>query len=135
MKSKVVQIEKGRDKGKNFVVTELPLVQADYLITLYAKAAGKAGIDFYGLPPSIGAQGLQFVDTKINASISMEETAEINAILDKCYKILPDNGEAQNVILGTDIVDPQTLKILRDEAIKIHVDFLIQDESQNSSKG
>lgn len=135
LKTKTVKINSNdRDNGMVFLITELPLIQADDLMMRYARACSIAGFDFYALDRNVGAEGLKFINAKISSSISIEDQKEINAILDGCIKVVPSGGEAREFVMGSDIQELKTLHMLRHEALYIHTDFLNKDESQNLSK-
>lgn len=145
LKEQVVVIEKGRDAGKKFLITEMPAYKFDNLAMRMLAAVASSGvsltnfisestgiaIDNIGdlaalkeIDPLDGAIGL------LNASFNvfgMIPTSVSMPILDEllsCVQFIPDGGRARpiNHDLG-DVEDFRTLWKLRFDAYMIHVSF------------
>lgn len=131
-KTKTITINKGRDTGKKFLITEMPVIQADSwaqkalfaaakggLITEIAEGAGM--VDIPTLMRSIGS-----IDTQVGSEL-------LDGLLD-CVQTIPSGGEPRELLIDSDIEEASTLWVLRQEALKIHIDFLPQGEPQNLSQ-
>jgi len=145
-KTEMVTIEKGRDKGKKFRITEMSAMKAEKWARraiFAAFSSGQASIS--GLAEKfvqdknkdlqeaerlgmayIADQGLQLIGR------IPEEVAD--ALYDEllaCVKFLPDpkNQEVEMSIDEDTCEDPQTLIKLRVKAFMLHVDFFQPAES------
>lgn len=126
LKTKTVVIEKGRDAGKTFVITEMPVTKADSWAMRAIFALANAGIDIGDVKPEMGMMGFGQVALKALSSIKAEVGIPLlNELLD-CVQIVPTGGNARNMEIDSDIFDVMTLFILRKEALAIHIDFLAQ---------
>ena len=128
-KTKTVVIDKGRDKGKRFLITEMSVIDADNwaqralfavakggLISEIAEGAGM--IDVHTLMKSVGS---------IDASVGSEL---LNELL-YCVQVIPSGNEPRDLLIDSDIEDPKTLWVLRKEALMIHIDFLPEGDSHD----
>lgn len=123
---KTITIEKGRDAGKMFVVTEMPVTKADNWAMRAMFALANAGIDIGDVSPSMGMMGIGQVAIKALANIRAEVGIPLlNELLD-CAQIVPSGGNARQIEVDTDIQDITTLLLLRKEALLIHIGFLMQ---------
>lgn len=136
LKNKTVTIEKGRDAGKVFLITEMSAIDADEWAHRLVEQATLSGID------------LKDVDVLNLDTKSMKGMIEIGAmvisilgriphetsrkmkfdILDRCVKIIPKSGDARICLWDQEIKDFKNFTILAAHAIGIHVDFLEQGE-------
>lgn len=136
LKNKTVTIEKGRDAGKVFLITEMSSMDADEWAHRLVEQATLSGID------------LKDVDVLNLDTKSMKGMIEIGAmvisilgripyetsrkmkfdILDRCVKIIPKSGDARICLWDQEIKDFKNFTILAAHAIGIHVDFLEQGE-------
>lgn len=131
LKTKIVDIEKGRDAGKSFIVTEMPLTKADNwaMRALFALAA--SGVDIGGLNPSAGMLGMAQVAIKALGGIDPETGIALLDELMECVQVLPSGGNARPLIIDGDIKDLSTLFLLRKEALALHLDFLAQGDGSS----
>ncbi|SPX93781.1 Uncharacterised protein [Morganella morganii] len=126
LNGKTITIEKGRDAGKMFVVTEMPVTKADNWAMRAMFALANAGIDIGDVSPSMGMMGIGQVAIKALANIRAEVGIPLlNELLD-CAQIVPSGGNARQIEVDTDIQDITTLLLLRKEALLIHIGFLMQ---------
>lgn len=132
LKSKKIRIEKGRDSGKTFIVTEMPIIRADSLAMKIIHAVAGAGFDISSINPNLGVIALTQLTLDVIGRIPEHQFLEISNELLSCVKIVPNGGEARDIEVDIDIFDVATLMRLRKEAIAIHVDFLQQGESQDT---
>nr|DAX98245.1 MAG TPA: tail assembly chaperone protein [Caudoviricetes sp.] len=123
LKTKEVTIEKGRDAGVRFLVTEMPVVKADKWATKVLIALVNAGVEV----PNVNA-GMLGITTMLLSSL--QNIAEDKAIplLDElldCVQIIPEGGKPRPLDLSmNDVQDFTTLWLLRKEALMLHIDFL-----------
>lgn len=133
LNSKTITIEKGRDAGKMFVVTEMPVTKADNWAMRAMFALANAGIDIGDVSPSMGMMGIGQVAIKALANIRAEVGIPLlNELLD-CAQIVPSGGNARQIEMDSDIQDITTLLLLRKEALVIHIGFLMQGDGSDSS--
>ncbi|PHM61187.1 hypothetical protein [Xenorhabdus ishibashii] len=132
LKSKTITIESGRDVGKMFVITEMPIVKADDWAMRALFTIANGGIDIGDIRPEMGMMGMAQVAIKALSSIRAEEGIPLlNELLD-CVQIVPSGGNARAIEFNSDIRDVKTMFILRKEALAIHIDFLTQGAGSDS---
>lgn len=134
-KTKTVVIELGRDKGKTFLITEMPLLKADRWANRCLLAMLKGGVDVGDVNNlTIDATGgiLEMAKIAIGALGNIETETGIdllNELLD-CVQVVPSGGIPRDLLsIDEEIEDLKTLAILRKEAFMIHIDFLTQGNS------
>lgn len=132
LKSKTVEIEKGRDAGKMFVITEMPIVKADNWAMRALFAIANGGLDIEGINPNAGMLGMAQVAIKALSGVKPEIGIPLLDELMDCVQIVPTGGNARDVILNADVKDLSTMFILRKEALAIHLDFLVQGGGSDS---
>ncbi|HCM64684.1 MAG: hypothetical protein RR510_15315 [Morganella sp. (in: enterobacteria)] len=133
LNNKVITIEKGRDAGKMFVVTEMPVTKADNWAMRAMFALANAGIDIGEVSPAMGMMGIGQVAIKALANIRADVGIPLlNELLD-CAQIIPSGGNARQIEMDSDIQDITTLLLLRKEALVIHIGFLMQGDGSDSS--
>lgn len=139
LKSKPITIEKGKDKGKTFQITEMPLLEADRWAWTLGHGMLRGGIemsesDVNKINFNSAGGILEFAKIGLGALGNVDRDTVfmlLDELTEKCIKIVPSSGEPRAVIMGSDISDMATLNMLRMEAIKIHIDFLAQGDDQN----
>ena len=148
-KTKTVVIESGRDNGKSFLVTEMPVTKADKWANTALLAMMRGGVDVGGVNFDLIGNTLMPSDApKIDVSGGMLELARISiaglgnvtetvgqALLDQliedCVQIVPTGGSARPMLsIDDEIEDLKTLWTLRKEAFILHIDFLADGSSQ-----
>ena len=143
LKQKTIKIDSGEDKGKTFLLTEMPLLEADRWAWSLGHGMLKGGIDASGI--DINAMDLkttggilEFAKVGIAALGNIERDTLfelLDEITRKCIRIVPDSGIARNLVFGdgeftqSDIASAKTLNYLRMEAVKLHIDFLTDGDS------
>ncbi|AOA58328.1 hypothetical protein [Acinetobacter larvae] len=132
-KEKVVKIEKGRDVGKSFLITEMPIMKADQWAMRALFALAKGGTDIDGIDPSGGMLEMAKVATSAIKGLNSDEGIELLNELLECIKIVPSGGVSRDVLWDDDVEDISTLFVLRKEALMLHIDFLTSGSSQDSS--
>ncbi|QCE34684.1 hypothetical protein FAI40_04585 [Acetobacteraceae bacterium] len=121
-------INKGKDKGKLFVISRLPLLKADKLAVRVLQDLAKAQSFRWESNPEINIANLKATAIErllpfINANIS--EQTSLN-LLDCCkIKRDPENPLAKpSKILEGDLEDPITFMELQNVALNLHIDFI-----------
>lgn len=131
-KTKVITIEReGRDKGKKFRITEMPVIKAEKWATRAFMALANLGFD---LPEDgSGINGLAYALEKYGlkslAKIPYEKIAPLYDELLDCCEYLGDGtstvSRQMDSATAEEVVEEvSTLFVLRFEAIKLHIDFL-----------
>lgn len=148
-KTKTVVIESGRDDGKSFLITEMPVTKADKWANTALLAMMRGGVDVGGVNFDLIGNTLMPSDApKIDVSGGMLELARISiaglgnvtetvgqALLDQliedCVQVVPTGGAARPMLsIDDEIEDLKTLWTLRKEAFILHIDFLADGSSQ-----
>ena len=117
--------QEGRDKGKSFIITEMPADQAERwgmraLTAILAKNPSIPNID-----PSAGMAGLVSIGMTALGGLDFEQAEPLLAEMMDCVKIDMGNGIVRALIHGdgADIEEISTRLLLRKEVLKLHVDF------------
>ncbi|MDF7438769.1 hypothetical protein [Proteus mirabilis] len=126
LKTKTITIEKGRDEGKTFIITEMPITKADNWAMRALFAIANGGIDIEGINPNMGMLGMAQVAIKALSGIKPDVGIPLLDELLECVQVLPSGGNARALIIDSDIKDLSTMFTLRKEALAIHIDFLTQ---------
>lgn len=132
LKEKEITIESGRDKGKTFLITEMPLSQADEWATSLLLGMMRGGvktndIDINEMGIDTAGGIFEIAKLALGALGNVEEYKAkelIKELTESCVKIIPASGIAREVLWDSDIKEIATLWLLRKEAFGIHVDFL-----------
>lgn len=148
-KTKTVVIESGRDNGKSFLVTEMPVTKADKWANTALLAMMRGGVDVGGVNFELIGNTLMPSDApKIDVSGGMLELARISIaglgnvtetvgqslldqLIEDCVQVVPTGGAARPMLsIDDEIEDLKTLWTLRKEAFILHIDFLADGSSQ-----
>lgn len=148
-KTKTVVIESGRDQGKSFLVTEMPVTKADKWANTALLAMMRGGVDVGGVNFDLIGNALMPSDApKIDVSGGMLELARISIaglgnvteavgqslldqLIEDCVQVVPTGGAARPMLsIDDEIEDLKTLWTLRKEAFILHIDFLADGSSQ-----
>ena len=148
-KTKTVVIESGRDNGKSFLVTEMPVIKADKWANTALLAMMRGGVDVGGVNFDLIGNTLMPSDApKIDVSGGMLELARISIaglgnvtenvgqslldqLIEDCVQVVPTGGAARPMLsIDDEIEDLKTLWTLRKEAFILHIDFLADGSSQ-----
>lgn len=123
LKTKKITIEKGRDAGTTFLITEMPIVKADKWASK-ALLALASGVD--GMPNAAeGMLGIARVALSAFKQIPEEKALPLLDELLDCVEIVMDSGATRPLDLSIgDVNDLTTLWKLRQEAFSLHIDFL-----------
>ena len=132
--------DKGRDKGKVFVITEKSAIEADKWGIRALLALSKSGVP---IPPEfmeMGIIGVLAVGIHRLAGVSF---GDLEPLLDEmltCVEIVPTPGRPDVIrkLMTDDIEEVKTLQTLRMEVFRLHTGFsppAKAPESPNASAG
>jgi len=118
-----VTLEKGRDAGKRFLITEMSAMQAEKWATRLLMAAfGADGFDMakFGAMSNIASAGV-----KILSQIPFEVAEPLLEEMLSCIQIMPNPKDptVRRAIDADDIEEIASLFKLRTEVLKLHIDF------------
>ncbi|WP_336193322.1 hypothetical protein [Providencia stuartii] len=126
LKSKPITIEKGRDAGMTYLITEMPIAKADNWAMRALFAIANGGVDLEDVNPNMGMLGMANVAIKALAGIDPKVGIPLLDELLECVQVVPSGGNARALLLDSDVKDLTTMFTLRKEALAIHLDFLVQ---------
>lgn len=145
-KTKTVTIESGRDQGKSFLITEMPVTKADKWANTALLAMMRGGVDVgnvnFGsirgaitgesIDPTGGMLELAKVSIAGLGNVTEEVGQELlDQLIDDCVQVIPSGGSARSLLsIDEEIEDIKTLWTLRKEAFLLHIDFLAEGSSQ-----
>lgn len=135
-KTKTVTMDSGRDAGKTFLITEMPLLQADRWAQQALFALARSGIETQQFDEDEGMLGMAKVALTAISHIDPLVGNELMNELLTCVQIVPSGGVARVLIFDDDsgdIEDVKTLFMLRKEALLIHLDFLTAGSSPDTN--
>lgn len=120
--------EEGRDKGKEFIITELSAWDADELAQDLYRAMGDSG--FTGIPPdviSMGCAGLATIGLSVLSAASPEVSRSIRDRLISTVEIAVYN-DGQRIIRKvdgpSDFEEVSTIRKLMDKVFEVNFGFL-----------
>lgn len=112
----------GRDRGKVFVLTELPAMQAEEWAGRLLFAAMNAGIE---IPDNIAQAGLAGVAALGISALTKLPFDAVKPLMDEmlgCIQIQP-SPKVTRALIQDDIEEVGTLLRLRKEIVSLHIDF------------
>lgn len=118
---RVTIAEDGRDKGKTFVVTELPALDIERWTVRLVLALGKNGVSLPGVQADSGFAGIAGVLWALVAQVSPEEAEGLLATMLEGLKI--DEGKITRDLVADDIEEPETLLQIRMAWVDLHAGF------------
>lgn len=121
----------GRDKGKRFVITEMPALKAERWAMRALIAMAKSGVQ---MPEDAIGGGMAVIAMAgfqaLQAGIQFEDIAPLMDEMMDCVQIMPDpkNPEVIRPLLlsgieGDDVEEILTLLEIRERVFAIHTDF------------
>ena len=150
-KTKTLVIESGRDQGKSFLITEMPVTRADKWANTALLAMLRGGVDVGNVNFALIADTIQKKEgdaPKIDPMGGMLELARItiaglgnvtetvgqellDQLIDDCAQVISSGGVVRQMLsIDDEIEDLKTLWMLRKEALLIHIDFLADGSSR-----
>ena len=136
LNTKTITIKTGKDAGKTFQITEMPVGKADLWARRIALGVMRSGmrmtnVDLINFQTMDGL--LELLKFGVTAFGYLDEELAIeltDELLSECVMIVPSNGTPRKLVDG-DILRVKTFMQLRLEAFKVHEDFLDVDDSSN----
>ena len=150
-KTKTLVIDSGRDEGKSFLITEMPVTRADKWANTALLAMLRGGVDVGSVNFGLIADTLQKKEgdaPKIDPMGGMLELARItiaglgnvtetvgqellDQLIDDCAQVISSGGVVRQMLsIDDEIEDLKTLWMLRKESFLLHIDFLADGSSQ-----
>ena len=148
-KTKTITLEKGRDKGKSFLITEMSVTKADKWANTALLAMLRGGVDVGGVNFGLIADTIGVGDApKIDPMGGMLELARItiaglgnvteqvgqellDQLINDCAQVISSGGVVRQMLsIDDEIEDLKTLWMLRKESLLLHIDFLADGSSQ-----
>lgn len=133
----VIGEDGGRDRGKAFLITEMPASKAEKWATRALLLLSRSGIDF---PAEMLGSGMAGIAVYGLRALPLLDFNEAEPLLDEmwdCIQIIPDPSH-QNVtrpILEDDIEEIATRIKLRTEIFNLHVSFSQPAVQSNTTSG
>lgn len=150
-KTKTLVIDSGRDQGKSFLITEMPVTRADKWANTALLAMLRGGVDIGGVDFALIADTLQKKEgdaPKIDPMGGMLEIARVSIaglgnvtetvgqelldqLIDDCAQVISSGGVVRQMLsIDDEIEDLKTLWMLRKESFLLHIGFLADGSSQ-----
>ena len=148
-KTKTLVIDSGRDQGKSFLITEMPVARADKWANTALFAMLRGGVDVgnvnFGLiadtigvgdAPKIDPMGgmLELARITIAGLGNVTETVGqelLDQLINDCAQVISSGGVVRQMLsIDDEIEDLKTLWMLRKESFLLHIDFLADGSSQ-----
>ena len=148
-KTKTLVIDSGRDEGKSFLITEMPVTRADKWANTALLAMLRGGVDVgnvnFGLiadtigvgdAPKIDPMGgmLELARITIAGLGNVTETVGqelLDQLINDCAQVISSGGVVRQMLsVDDEIEDLKTLWMLRKESLLLHIDFLADGSSQ-----
>ena len=126
----IVETE-GRDKGKKFLLTEMPATKAEDWAIRVMLALGSANVEIPEGALQLGMAALAEIGLKKLFAIDAATVKPLLTELMECAEFVP-NPQKPQVKLGypmfeTQIEEVSTLLLLKWEVLKLHLDFSLAD--------
>lgn len=121
--SKIVTITaEGRDNGKQFKLTEMPVLKAEKWAARALLALGKAGLS--STDPTAGLAGFASVGLDAIARLDWADAEPLMDEMLSCVQFVSSGGVERNILWDNDDVQEiTTLVTLRKEILGLHFDF------------
>lgn len=118
-----ITLDKGRDKGKRFLITEMSAMKAEqWAARALLGAIGSEGLDLAKIG---GMENVAQIGTSILSKIPFEIAEPLLAELMSCIEIMPNPADptVRRHIDEDDIEEIASLVRLKLETLKLHIDF------------
>jgi len=115
----------GRDKGKVFILTEMPASQAERWAMRAFLALARGGVELPDNIASMGMAGIASVGLGALAHLDWRDAQPLVDEMFECVQIQPDPKKPSIVraLVEDDIEEVATRLKLRAEVFKLHTDF------------
>jgi len=119
----------GRDKGKHFIVTEMPAVRAEKWATRALLAISRSGVDLPEDLANAGMAAIAYGGLKAITSCSFDDAEPLLDEMMACVTIRPDPAlEYARPTIDEDFEEMATILQLRDRVVSLHTGFSIAAE-------
>ena len=129
--TKIVTItDEGRDKGKTYLLTEMPASQAEEWATRALLLAAQSGADIPADIRDIGMQAIAIAGVQtILGGVKFQDVKPLLAEMFQCVMIIPDLKKSSfaRPLIEDDIEEVGTRLHLRDEVLSLHLGFSVAD--------
>jgi len=129
-KTRIIQIaDDGRDKGKSFLLTEMPASQAAKWATRAFLALGRASVQVPDEIASAGFAGAVFFGLQMLGNMRYADAEPLIAELMACVQAQPDSAHPEIIrrLIEEDIEEPATHFRLQKEVWELHAGFSLAD--------
>ena len=125
----------GRDKGKVFVLTEMPASQAEAWAARALFALMNAGVEIPENLADAGLAGLAMLGIHALAKLPYEAAKPLLDEMFQCVQIQPNpsNSNIVRKLVEDDIEEVATRLLLRKEILMLHVDFFTAGSGSTSA--
>ena len=132
-KTKTVKVEKeGRDLGKQFLLTEMPVYKAEKWGMRALLALAKAGLT--DMDPTEGISAISQIGLGAIGNLPWEDAEPLLDEMMSCVKRVTPAGPARDLVEGADdIEEMSTMLMLRKEILGLHFDFFSDAEPSISA--
>jgi hypothetical protein len=121
-----------RDKGKNFLLTEMSAVQAEKWAARALLALLKSGIELPENAASAGLAGVAAVGIKAFGSIPWELAEPLLDEMMSCVRFIPPAKNVEPMALLPDMIEEvTTLLSIRKELLELHLGFSLAAKLSN----
>lgn len=110
----------GRDKGKTFVLTEMPAIKAEKWAMRALLALARSGVDL-GNVSGMGMQGLAIMGLHALAGLAWEDAEPLFDEMMSCVQI--KEPATTRELFDEDIEELSTRLLLRQKILELHVGF------------
>ncbi len=129
---KYVVSDQGRDKGKVFVLTEMPSAQSErWALRAFLSMSNTPGLDIPADVAQSGMAGFAGYSLSLLSNIPFAEADALFNEMFQCITIQPNPADPAIVrgLVADDIEEISTRLKLRMEIFKLHLDFLLPAKS------
>lgn len=115
----------GRDKGKQFLLTELPATRAEKWALRAFLALSKSGVEVPENIMAMGMAGIAMIGLKALPGLSFELAEPLLDEMMSCVVAIPDpkRPDITRPLIEDDTEEISTILMLRREVLALHVDF------------
>lgn len=128
--------DEGRDKGKAFLLTEMPATKAESWAIRALFALGSANVDVPDDVKNMGMSGLAEVGLKKLFAMPYATAGPLLDELMDCVQMQPDpkRPQVKRGLVEGDVEEVRTLLTLKWQVLKLHLDFSIAGGLSSSIK-
>lgn len=126
----------GRDKGKRFVLTEMPAMKAERWAYRALLALAHSGVELPDDYKSMGLQALAIAGLRALQGLEFGEAEPLLKEMMDCVQIMPDPANPglvrplqNNEMEGDDIEEVTTIIDIRKRLFALHTDFFLNEQT------